>query len=192
MKSKQDIYGFFGKKPGPWIHIIWKNESKKLVKYYEKTLLLNPTAALGSNSPTNTTKQILTRKDPTPKPRKLKKVRNFLTLFLDLLTRQAHPGSVGPHFFGGIHFSEVDLSGKRKKSKKFLTWFFGGATPSDPLAHSGSVEPQIYLSESFSNGSIYRLTSKCTTSQKRKVQLGQLRYQSIENIHTNNWLTHVK
>jgi hypothetical protein len=100
-------------------------------KYYEtyslpkRNLLLNPTAALGSNSPKNTTKQILTRKGPTPEPGKRKKSKKDLTWFLDLPTRLAHPGSVGLQFFLAESFSTIylDLPGK-KKSKKVLTWFF--------------------------------------------------------------------
>jgi hypothetical protein len=68
-------------------------------------------------------KHILTRKDPTPKPRKLKKVR------------------------------------------KFRTWFFGGVTPSDPLAHSGSVEPQFFWRNRFLKD---RFTQKANRKNLKK------------------------
>ena len=80
----------------------------------KETLLLNPTAALGSNSPTNTTKQILTRKSPTPK------------------------------------------RGKRKKSKKVLTWFGPSDTPCSPRQR----RTPIFLAESFSPRSIYPESEK--------------------------------
>jgi hypothetical protein len=99
---------FFGKKT--WtsilIYIIWKNASKKLVKYYETYPKPN---------------------GPYSWTQKVEKSKKVLTWFLDLLTffltRLTHPGSVGPQFFfDGIVFSEVNLPGKRKKN--FENFFF--------------------------------------------------------------------
>jgi hypothetical protein len=82
------------------------------------------------------------------------KSKKFLTWFLDLLTRLAHPGSVGPlSFFWRIVFSEVDLPRKRKKVRNSTLGFFEGTTPSDPLGERGTP---VFLAESF-YGSIYRI-----------------------------------
>jgi hypothetical protein len=69
------------------------------------------------------TKQILTWKDPTPKPGKRKKSEKFLTWFLDLLTRLAHPGSVGPQFFSAESFSPKSIY-PESETKKFENIFF--------------------------------------------------------------------
>jgi hypothetical protein len=71
--------------------------------------------------------------------------KKVLTWFLDLLTRLAHPGSVGPQFFLTESFSPRSIYPEsEKKVKKSSLEFFGGATPSDPPAQSGSVEPQFF------------------------------------------------
>ncbi len=59
---------------------------------------------------------------------------------------------------------------KRKKSKKVLTWFLDLLTR---LARPGSVEPQFFLAESFSKGSIYleslkKILKKKTFFNKKK------------------------
>jgi hypothetical protein len=50
---------------------------------------------------------------------------------------------------------EKTLLLNRESEKKVKNSSLGGATPSDPLAHSGSVGSQFVLAESFSKESIY-------------------------------------
>jgi hypothetical protein len=77
----------------------------------------------------------LTQTDPTPEPYRCAGLK---------LANKYYETAI---FFGGIVFSEVDLPGKRKKSKKVLTWFLDLPTR---LTHPGSVGPQFFLAESFS------------------------------------------
>jgi hypothetical protein len=102
-----------------------------------------------------------------------------------------------------LNISGVDLPWKRKKSKKFDTWFLDLLTR---LAHQGNIEPKFFWRNRFLQGrftqkakivlnvikqiffrlypSSHDTTCQCTTSQEIKVEQGQLRYQSIELIQT--------
>jgi hypothetical protein len=57
---------------------------------------------------------------------------------------------VEPKFFLAESLSPVSIYPESQKSEKSDALFFGSTTPSDPLAHSGSVEPQFFFGIVFS------------------------------------------
>ena len=77
---------------------------------------------------------------------------------MDLLTPPSAPGHPQSRiFFRGIVFPEVDLPGKRKKIKKFHTWFLDFPRLH---VHPPTHRPEFFFAESFSPRSIYPESEK--------------------------------
>jgi hypothetical protein len=66
-----------------------------------------------------------------------------------LPTRLAHPGSVGPQFFGGIVFYEVDIARKRKKVKNSSLGFLVVPPLLAFLLTRGASDPNFFWRNRF-------------------------------------------
>jgi hypothetical protein len=124
---KQVIYGFLVKNPDLDSNLY---NLKKRIKKASKILKLTPTP-----EPYRCAGLKLTNKyyktDPNPKrpyswTRKANKSNKVLTWFLDLLTRLAHPGSVGPQFFSAETFSPRSIYPDSSPGERWTPIFFGG------------------------------------------------------------------